>query len=226
MATHHDHPYYPPDALIPHWTPNNKPIVNILVAFGSIVGSVIVATYLVAARRPLRPLDRFAACWFALSAFLHLCFESYYIFNRTSLAGMNTLFAELWKEYTLSDSRYLTSDIFTVCVETITVFAWGPLSLLSVICIVNQSATRHFYQIIVCTAHLYGVALYYATNWAEMHFSGVSYSRPEFLYFWIYYVGFNLPWAVVPLVLLYDSFDQIGQAFRLLHKETRQRKEA
>lgn len=34
---------------------------------------------------------------------------------------MDTLFAQLWKEYTLSDSRYLTLDVFTVCVETITV---------------------------------------------------------------------------------------------------------
>lgn len=33
---------------------------------------------------------------------------------------MDTLFAQLWKEYTLSDSRYLTLDVFTVCVETIT----------------------------------------------------------------------------------------------------------
>ena len=33
---------------------------------------------------------------------------------------MNTLFAQLWKEYTLSDSRYLTLDIFTVCIEHIT----------------------------------------------------------------------------------------------------------
>lgn len=46
----------------------------------------------------------------------------------------------------------------------------------------------------MCVAHLYGVALYYATNW----FEGVSYSRPEFIYFWVYYVGFNMPWAVVP----------------------------
>lgn len=45
----------------------------------------------------------------------------YYILHRTSISGKNTLFAQLWKEYTLSDSRYLTSDIFTVCVETITV---------------------------------------------------------------------------------------------------------
>ena len=39
------------------------------------------------------------------------------------------------------------------------------------------------------------MALYYLTNWAE----GVSYSRPEALYYWVYYVGLNLPWAIVPL---------------------------
>jgi cholestenol delta-isomerase len=45
----------------------------------------------------------------------------YYLLHRTNISGMNTLFAQLWKEYALSDSRYLTSDVFTVCVETITV---------------------------------------------------------------------------------------------------------
>lgn len=34
---------------------------------------------------------------------------------------MQTLYALLWKEYTLSDSRYLTSDVFTVSVEALTV---------------------------------------------------------------------------------------------------------
>lgn len=41
---------------------------------------------------------------------------------------MNTLFAQLWKEYTLSDSRYLTLDVFTVCVESITVVSGQPLA--------------------------------------------------------------------------------------------------
>lgn len=33
---------------------------------------------------------------------------------------MNTTFSQLWKEYALSDSRYLTDDVFTISVETIT----------------------------------------------------------------------------------------------------------
>jgi hypothetical protein len=41
---------------------------------------------------------------------------------------MSTLFAQLWKEYTLSDSRYLTHDIFTVSVETITCVSYLVVS--------------------------------------------------------------------------------------------------
>lgn len=51
----------------------------------------------------------------------------------------------------------------------------------------------------MCVAHLYGVALYYLTNWMEGHMYGVAYSRPEFLYYWVYYIGFNMPWAIVPV---------------------------
>lgn len=41
--------------------------------------------------------------------------------NHANMAGSNDLVAQLWKEYALSDSRYLTSDPFMICVETITV---------------------------------------------------------------------------------------------------------
>lgn len=37
------------------------------------------------------------------------------------MAHSQDLFAQLWKEYALSDSRYLTSDPFMLCVESITV---------------------------------------------------------------------------------------------------------
>ncbi|PNP55604.1 hypothetical protein THARTR1_04128 [Trichoderma harzianum] len=198
-----DHPYCPLGASIPNYRPNDLPLSRSLPVFGALIGAVVVSAYLLAgsgsgSRHRVRPIDRFAASWFALCGFLHVAFEGYYILHRTSISSKNTLFAQLWKEYALSDSRYLTSDIFTVCVETITVFAWGPLSLIAVICICTNHPSRYLFQIVVCVAHLYGVALYYATNWAEQRFHGVSYSRPEFLYFWVYYVGFNAPWAIVP----------------------------
>ena len=36
------------------------------------------------------------------------------------MAGASDLFGQLWKEYAKSDSRYLTSEPFTLCMETVT----------------------------------------------------------------------------------------------------------
>ena len=44
----------------------------------------------------------------------------YYVSNYKDLASMQTLFAQLWKEYALADSRYLTRDPLVLCLETIT----------------------------------------------------------------------------------------------------------
>lgn len=85
-----------------------------------------------------------------------------------------------------------------VSVEGITVFAWGPLCYIIAICIAWGSSLRYPLQIVVSLAHLYGVALYFSTNYYEEMYRGLSYSRPEPLYYWVYYIGFNAPWVVVP----------------------------
>lgn len=75
---------------------------------------------------------------------------------------------------------------------------WGPLSFATAISIARTGCLRHVLQIIVSVAHLYGVALYYATCFVDERFNGVVYSRPEFQYFGLYFIGFNAPWVVVP----------------------------
>jgi cholestenol Delta-isomerase len=50
----------------------------------------------------------------------HLFFEGYFVLNHGKLASMQTLAAQLLKEYSLSDSRYLTSDRFVVPIEAVT----------------------------------------------------------------------------------------------------------
>ncbi|KAF4452679.1 emopamil-binding (phenylalkylamine Ca2+ antagonist binding) [Fusarium albosuccineum] len=243
------HPYFPADAIIPGYVANDKPVTELLVTFGAITGAVIgfALWQTTGSKRSLPSIDRFAAAWFALCGFLHVAFEGYYLAYRHQLPGMSSLFAQLWKEYALSDSRYLTHDIFTISVETITFLAWGPLSLLTVAGIVKGTPSRHVVQVIVCTAHLYGVALYYLTNWNESRMHGVAYSRPETLYFWIYYVGFNLPWAVVPFgesspsdtlrewslsvsrmppsEAVLKGWQQIGKAFVALEEKTAKKEE-
>ena len=45
------------------------------------------------------------------------------------MGGAQDVFGQLWKEYALSDSRYLTSDTLVLCMETITVVSWALMHL-------------------------------------------------------------------------------------------------
>lgn len=139
----------------------------------------------------------------------------YFVLNHATLAGSQSLPAQLWKEYALSDSRYLTSDPFTLCVEGITVTVWGPLCWSTAAAIARGGRSRHPLQMLACLAHLYGVALYYGTVFVEVALHGISYYRPEFLYVWVYFIGMNAPWVFVPAVALYDSFQKMRAACAL-----------
>lgn len=44
----------------------------------------------------------------------------YFAYNHANMGGLQTFFGQLWKEYALSDSRYLTQNVFVFCVEAMT----------------------------------------------------------------------------------------------------------
>lgn len=125
-------------------------------------------------------------------------FEGYFVLNQSTLIGKQDLFAQLWKEYAISDSRYLTGDALVLGAEVITVLSWGPLSFAVATCIIRLSPWRHPLQIIVCVAHVYGDALYISTSLIDMSVRQISYSRPEALYFWFYFLFLNGIWLVIP----------------------------
>ena len=50
----------------------------------------------------------------------------YFAYNHTRMGGAQDLFGQLWKEYAMSDSRYLTSDPFVLCMETVTAVSHNP----------------------------------------------------------------------------------------------------
>ncbi|KAM7197033.1 Emopamil-binding protein [Naviculisporaceae sp. PSN 640] len=160
--------------------------------------------------------DQFGIGWFLLCGFLHCFFESYYVLNYDTLASKQTLFAQLWKEYSLSDSRYLSQDLFVLTIESLTVLTLGPLSLLTAILIARQSSLRYLSQAVVSSMHLFSVALYYGMCFVSESVNGYGYSRPQFLYYWVYFVGFNAPWVLVPIYLLYQSGREIKGAFDLV----------
>lgn len=51
--------------------------------------------------------------------------------NHTRMASMTDFFGQLWKEYALSDSRYMFSDPFVLCMESITAVRPSPLPSLA-----------------------------------------------------------------------------------------------
>jgi hypothetical protein len=108
------------------------------------------------------------------------------------------VFAQLWKEYALSDSRYLTSSTFVLAAEGLTVVLLAPLSYLMVFLIVTASPYRTAVQIMVCFGHMYSDTLYYATSGLDYYLHGVNHCRPEAYYFWVYYVAMNGVWIIVP----------------------------
>ncbi|KKA28271.1 hypothetical protein TD95_001837 [Thielaviopsis punctulata] len=194
------HPYYPPDLVIPNYEPNTRSLWALASVFSSVIGvfigAVLAASHAVNGR--LSRGEKLVISWFSLCGFLHCFFEGYFVLFHASIAGRQSLFAQLWKEYSLSDSRYLVSDPFMVCIETVTTLLWGPLSLAAAAATALRSRLKPLLVAGVAVGHLYGVTLYYATCFAEHAFTGRSHSRPETVYFWVYYVGFNMPWVVVP----------------------------
>ncbi|KAI1393553.1 EBP-domain-containing protein [Hypoxylon trugodes] len=214
------HPYYPLGVNITGYAANEATVPMLLASLGGMLGFAILGASAFALRfnSNLTKSNIALLGWFVMNGCLHCFFEGYFVLNHATVASSQNVFAQLWKEYALSDSRYLTSDFFMLSVESITTFIWGPLCFANAIAIARGSPSRHVLRIIVCMAHLYGVALYYSTSLCETYFTGRSHSRPEFLYFWVYYVGFNLPWAIVPAVLLFDSARTLTKAVRALDK--------
>ncbi|KAL8359779.1 hypothetical protein RB598_008243 [Gaeumannomyces tritici] len=208
------HPYLPTEAVIAGYAANETPLPKILIKFSLRIVAVLLSS--IALSRQFNPrlrlADLLAVSWFSLNGYLHLFFESYFVLNAATLAGSQSLLAQLWKEYALSDSRYLTSDTFVWTIEAISVVCWGPLSVATAFCIVRGSNMRYPLQLLLSMAHIYGVALYYGTSTVDLASKGIAHSRPEFLYFWVYYVGMNLPWAVVPAGFIFSSVRKICKA--------------
>ncbi|KAK3322138.1 Emopamil binding protein-domain-containing protein [Apodospora peruviana] len=218
---HQQHPYRPAGMSVAGYRPNETQLWILAGGFGVMINIFLAAgVKLLVRMKTLTRGEELTICWFLLNGFLHCFFEGYYITNYDNLAGSQHLFAQLWKEYAQSDSRYMLKQTFVLTIEFLTVVILGPLSFLTAICIARHSSIRHLVQVVVSVAHLYGVALYYGTCIVDERRSGQGYSRPEFLYFWVYYVGFNSPWVFVPSFLLYQSSHAIQRAFEVSERLT------
>ncbi|KAE8443803.1 hypothetical protein EG329_001310 [Mollisiaceae sp. DMI_Dod_QoI] len=222
------HPYYPQDVGLSGniFAENHWAVATLITVFATGL-SVLLGSVLLGVRRVNRNLcivDIALILWFVMSGTIHLFFEGFFVFNNSHVAGMQTFFAQLWKEYALSDSRYMVSDPLVLCMETWTVILWGPLCLLTATLITTCSPYRHPVQALVSTGHLYGNLIYLSTSLYEDLCIGKQYYRPEPYYFWVYFVFFNVPWLIVPSLCLYSSIKESAKAFVLSTKQEKKNK--
>ena len=151
---------------------------------------------------------------------LHVFFEGYFVYNHSRMSSMQDFLGQLWKEYALSDSRYMSSDPIVLCMESLTTvrrsmrqffqnmnlnctdwlvqITWGPLCFLTAVLITRNSPYRHPVQALVSTGHLYGNLIYYTTCLFEDFYSAKRYYRPEPQYFWVYFILMNAFWLIIP----------------------------
>ncbi|KAM0265599.1 hypothetical protein ACHAQJ_000031 [Trichoderma viride] len=209
------HPFSPFAIELPTYVANTLSAPVLVSIFGAGCVAIWLVTYgLIQRTRPSMGSGEVAiALWFALCGCIHLFFEGYFSYNAFDMASRTDIFGQLWKEYALSDSRYMSQDAFTVCMETVTAVLWGPMSFFCVYFIIVDHPLRHPFQLIISLGQLYGDILYYAICTFQEVVFDIVYCRPERFYFWAYYFLCNFFWIVIPLLLIKQSVNETAKAF-------------
>jgi len=195
--------------------PFQHDLVEIFSVFGTVCGGVMLLTFLLTFLRgsPLSSWSRFKAVWLVLSGCIHMFLEGYYVINAQAISVMDTLRADMWKEYAKADSRYLIMDPPTLTLEAITSFLVGPLCVLAALgIVVRNKGLDLILSIVVSVAHLYGCGIYFATEWLD----AFNHVRTDKAYYWgFYFTGMNGVWVVLPAIILLDN---IVQAIKLVNR--------
>ncbi|TFK44548.1 EBP domain-containing protein [Crucibulum laeve] len=202
-----DHPYYPVTLDLPTYQPNTLSYVTLIGGWLVALSFVTLSTYAwLSTNKSLTSGDKWTGVWFMICGCIHVFFEGHFVRHHSTLASKTDFLSQAWKEYSKSDSRYLTSDPFILVIESITSVLWGPLCFYVVWSITRGYTSRYVLTALVSLGHIYGDALYYGTTVME----GAPASRPEYLYFWIYFVGTNSLWMIAPTILLIHSIRKIN----------------
>jgi len=212
------HPFYPRDLILPHYVPNDMSVVEILAYFfGFLVVTLVFFWFYLKSYKHLKAntICRVKLMWFFACAMIHGILEGYFSVFHKTLAGEQTFLAQMWKEYGQGDSRYVSGDTFTVCMESITAFIDGPLAALAVYTFLKNSPNRYIVQMVLSLCQLYGDVLYFSTEVMEGFTHGPLYHP---LYFWFYFFFMNSIWIIVPSICIWESWGQLNLAQSIADK--------
>ncbi|NXV93693.1 EBP isomerase, partial [Calonectris borealis] len=216
------HPYWPRSLPLPGYVASARPGWQCagavaaagagLLALGWVLGGTGGGARGGASRSPAR---RLALGWFLMCAGVHGILEGYFSLRHRELPAASGLLADVCEHRAgVPGSLRGGGDDFTVAMETVTAWAWGPLSFLTFLAFLRRHPTRYVLQLLVSLGQLYGDVLYFATE-AQ---AGWSHSDPRPLYFWGYFVGLNGVWVLVPGALLADACQHLAAAQRALDR--------
>ncbi|KAK3828829.1 MAG: Emopamil binding protein-domain-containing protein [Benniella sp.] len=213
------HPYYPRNLVLDHYVPNSNTMQDTLVVLFSCFGSIALGAVVLSYQRRNSTIkglaNQLTFLWFFMCGFIHLFLEGYFGIYHKTLAGDQFFLAQIWKEYSLSDSRYLSSDPFVLIMERLTAFAWGPLAFYIAYAMYYNRPTRHVVQLIVSVGQLYGTILYYLTTMIE----GSPHCDPHPYYVYFYFGFFNFFWMIVPMILIVQSSKNLHTAMKLVQQK-------
>lgn len=206
------HPYYPRDLKFVNYVPNDKDVFELLVTFfGLLTASLVIFSFVVNSRSHLKGklTCKMKIMWFFTCGLIHTILEGYFAFFHRTIPEDTTLLGQLWKEYSKGDSRYISGDSFTVCMEGITGFIDGPLAFLATYAFLANKPYRYVVQLILSLLQLYGDVLYFMTAAKEGFIHGPLWHP---LYFWFYFVFMNAFWIFIPYACIVDSYLELSSA--------------
>ncbi|KAK7301868.1 hypothetical protein RJT34_12744 [Clitoria ternatea] len=192
------HPYIPHDLHLPGYVPCALPMSNILSVYGFSSLIVVCLTWIFSGRLPkITKVDRLLMCWWVFTGLTHMIVEGYFVFAPEFFKDKTGFYlAEVWKEYSKGDSRYVGRDAGVVAVEGITALLEGPASLLAVYAIATRKSYSFILQFAISLGQLYGTAVYYITAILQ----GDNFSTSSF-YYYAYYIGANFSWIIIPSII-------------------------
>ncbi|XP_061342118.1 probable 3-beta-hydroxysteroid-Delta(8),Delta(7)-isomerase isoform X2 [Gastrolobium bilobum] len=156
-------------------------------------------------------VDRVLMCWWAFTGLTHMILEGYFVFSPEFFKDKTGFYlAEVWKEYSKGDSRYVGRDAGVVTVEGLTAVLEGPASLLAVYAIATGKPYSYILQFAISLGQLYGTAVYYITAILQ----GDNFSTNTF-YYYAYYIGANFSWIVIPSLISIRCWKNICAAFKV-----------
>lgn len=214
------HPYIPQDLKLPGFVPIFLSQSHIVGVYGISSFLVVLFMWIFSGFVPkISKTDRVLMCWWIFTGLTHMVLEGYFVFTPDFYQKTTPVYlAEVWKEYSKGDSRYVGRDSAVVSVEGITAVVEGPACLLAVYAIATKKSYRHVLQLAICLGQLYGTAMYFITAILE----GDNFSTSPF-YYYAYYIFANHFWVWIPTLIVIHCWKKICAAVKVHEQKTKTR---